>query len=80
MPLIVLWLFFSRINSKVGPSTQRLIPGLRALPVDRNSRLSRRSEAFISGFVHAELCANVGIVDHIGALVLTVLEFFGVPH
>ena len=49
------------------------------MPVDRNSGLSRSSEAFVVCLVHVELCANVEIRDHIGALVLTVLEFFGVP-
>ena len=49
------------------------------MPVDRNSGLSRSSEAFVVCLVHVELSANVDIADHIGALVLTVLEFFGVP-
>ena len=47
--------------------------------VDRNSGLSRSSEAFVVCLVHVELSANVEIGDHIGTLVLTVLEFFGVP-
>ena len=49
------------------------------MPVDRNSGLSRCTKAFVVCLVHVELCANVDIADHIGALVLTVLEFFGVP-